>query len=121
MVVRGIRGAITVEKNASFDIIEATKVLLQELIEMNHLVPMDIASIFFTVTPDLTAEFPAVAARELGLTDVPLLCANEIPVLKALPFCVRVLMHVNTTIAQQEIKHLYLRDAVKLRPDLQSC
>ncbi|GAB4265581.1 MAG: chorismate mutase [Thermincola ferriacetica] len=116
--VRGIRGAITVKENSAREIFNATVELLQELMKENGVEIEDIASIFFTTTPDLNAEFPALAARELGWKYVPLLCAREIDVPKAMSGVIRVLMHVNTTKKQDEIKHLYLRDATKLRPDL---
>ncbi len=117
--VRGIRGAITVERNTPEDIIQATGELLQAIMDENELQPEDIASAFFTVTADLNAEFPATAARELlGWKYVPLLCAREIDVPGRLPRCIRVLVHVNTTRSQREIKHVYLREAVQLRTDL---
>ncbi|MBE3584598.1 chorismate mutase [Desulfofundulus thermocisternus] len=117
--VRGIRGAITVERNTPEDIIQATGELLQAIMAENNLDPEDIASAFFTVTDDLNAEFPATAARELlGWKYVPLLCAREIAVPGRLPMCIRVLVHVNTTRSQREIKHVYLREATRLRKDL---
>ncbi len=118
--VRGIRGAITVEENSAGEIIDATTELLQALIEENQLDIEDIASAFFTVTHDLDAEFPASAARRLGWKYVPLLCAREIAVPTSVGKCIRVMMHVNTTQRQNEIKHIYLRGAVILRPDLES-
>lgn len=118
MAVRGIRGAITVENNDAKEIASASKALLEEVIEANSLELLDIASVFFTVTNDLDAGFPAAAARDMGMQDVPLLCAREIPVKNSLPKCIRVLLHVNTEKQQNEIKHVYLRDAKKLRPDL---
>lgn len=118
MVVRGIRGAITVERNESEEIIEATQKILESLIENNKLAAEDVCSTFFTVTPDLNAVFPARAARVMGWDQVPLLCAQEIDVPGAIQKCIRVLVHVNTNKSQHEIKHIYLRDAAKLRPDL---
>lgn len=118
--VRGVRGAITVKENNSSEIFTATRELLQELMKENQVETEDIASIFFTVTQDLNAEFPALAARELGWRYVPLLCAKEIEVPTSMPKVIRVLMHINTTKKQSEIKHLYLREAAKLRPDLSS-
>jgi chorismate mutase len=119
MYVRGIRGAITVEQNTSVDILDGAKTLLLALIEKNHLLVDDVASVFFSVTQDLNAEFPAVAARELGWTSTPLFCMNEIPVPNSLPRCIRVLLHVNSPLAQASMHHIYLRDAKALRPDQQ--
>lgn len=116
--VRGIRGAITVERNSREEIIAATKELLLSLIRENEVEVEDIASIFFTLTPDLNAEFPALAARELGWQYVPLLCAQEIDVPGAMGKVLRVLMHVNTEKSQKELKHLYLKGAATLRLDL---
>jgi len=118
--VRGIRGAITVERNTREEIIAATKELLLSLIRENEIEIEDIASIFFTLTPDLDAEFPALAARELGWQYVPLLCAQEIDVPGAMGKVLRVLMHVNTEKSQEELKHLYLKGAATLRLDLSS-
>ena len=116
--VRGIRGAITCEDNYPGAINEATKELLVTIADNNDLVLEDIVSIFFTVTSDLNADFPASAARDLGWSEVPLLCATEISVPNSISNCIRVLVHVNTPKVQSEIVHCYLRDAIKLRPDL---
>lgn len=118
MRVRGIRGATTVNNNHREEIVQGTKELLLAMVEENQLDTQEIASIFFTVTSDLTAEFPASAARVLGWDAVPLLCATEIPVPDSKTRCIRILMHVNTNLGQQEIKHVYLREAISLRPDL---
>lgn len=119
MAVRGIRGAITVASNTVEEIVEATKLLIQEIVEKNELNPEDIASALFTTTEDLNAAFPARAARDFeGWEYVPLMCAQEIPVPGSLPLCVRVMLHVNTEKSAKEIHHVFLRDAVKLRPDL---
>ncbi|MFO7173329.1 MAG: chorismate mutase [Bacillota bacterium] len=115
--VRGIRGATTVEANDAEAILSATEELLAEMARQNGLHPEDIASVFFTVTPELDATFPAEAARRLGWHNVPMLCATEIPVPGSLPMCIRVLIHANTDRAQSEIRHVYLRRAVALRPD----
>ncbi|HEU5433873.1 MAG TPA: chorismate mutase [Thermomicrobiales bacterium] len=115
LVCRGIRGATTVEANTAEDIIEATDDLLRAMIVLNDLRPEDVASAFFTTTVDLTAAFPALAARNLGWTEVPLLCAHEMDVPGALGNVVRVLLHVNTTRDASEIRHVYLRDARGLR------
>ncbi len=116
--VRGIRGAITCEDNNPGAINEATKELLVTIAAKNDLVLEDIVSIFFTVTSDLNADFPASAARDLGWSEVPLLCATEISVPNSISNCIRVLVHVNTPRMQSDIIHCYLRDASKLRPDL---
>lgn len=116
-MVRGIRGATTVEVNEKEPIITATEELLEEICQQNQFDPADIASVFFTVTNDLNATFPAEAARKRGWLMVPMLCATEIPVAGSLPMCVRVLIHVNTTKRQDEIRHVYHRRAVTLRPD----
>lgn len=118
MVVRGIRGAVTVERNSAQDITTATRELLEAIVRENDLNPEDIASAFFTVTGDLDAEFPASAAREMGWKYVPLLCATEIGVPGRLAKCIRILVHVNTTKSQTELKHIYLKEAVHLRTDL---
>jgi chorismate mutase len=89
------------------------------MVEVNGVEIADIASVFFTATPDLTAAFPAQAARDLGWHQVPLLDAQEIPVAGSLPHCVRVLLHWNTSKSQQEVRHIYLGGAALLRPDLQ--
>ncbi|RJX22908.1 MAG: chorismate mutase [Desulforudis sp.] len=116
--VRGIRGATTVSANAHQAIFEATTELLLSIVASNGLASSDVASVFLTMTPDLNAQFPALAAREIGWKDVPLLCAVEINVPDALPMCIRVLLHVNTDKTQREIRHVYLRGAHNLRPDL---
>jgi chorismate mutase len=117
-MVRGIRGATTVTEDTSEAILSATEELVRELVAANALVPDDVASALFTVTPDLHAEFPAAAARRMGWTMVPLLNFTEIGVPGRLEKCVRVLVHVNTSRAQNEMVHVYLREAVGLRPDL---
>ncbi|HEX3033295.1 MAG TPA: chorismate mutase [Bacillota bacterium] len=117
-VVRGIRGAINIYENTKEAIGEATKALLEQLIRENQLASEDIVSIFFTVTEDVNQAFPAVSARELGLVFVPLLCSMEISVPGSMPMVIRVLVHVNTTKTQREIRHIYLRDTVRLRPDI---
>ena len=119
MVVRGIRGAITVAENTVEEVQEATLTLLQEMIKQNNLQEEHVASAFFTVTEDINADFPAYAARKMGWHYVPMLCTREIAVPGSLEKTIRVLLHVNTTKSQQEIRHIYLREAVKLRPDIQ--
>jgi chorismate mutase len=117
-IVRGIRGATTVLEDTSEAILDATEELVREIVAANRISPEDVASALFTVTPDLHAEFPAAAARRMGWTMVPLLNFTEIGVPGRLERCIRVLVHVNTDRAQNEIVHIYLRDAVSLRPDL---
>jgi chorismate mutase len=120
VVVRGIRGATTVERDEAEAILSATEELLQAIVQRNGIFPEDIASALFTVTPDLAAEFPAAAARRMGWTRVPLLNFTEIGVPGRLGRCVRVLIHVNTARSQEDIVHVYLRGATTLRPDLGS-
>ncbi|MFH1387026.1 MAG: chorismate mutase [bacterium] len=115
MAVRGIRGATTVAKNDKAEIISATRELLQKIVADNVLKIEDIASILFSSTDGLNAEFPAVAARELGWSDTALLCMKEINVPGSLPNCIRILLHVNSDQPQKEIKNVYLREAVNLR------
>ena len=119
MQVRALRGAITVESDDAAAITEATSELLREMLERNSVTAEDLISVVFTATPDLTAGFPAAAARALGIADVPLLCAAEIAVPGALPRCVRVLMHVHTEAERAALRHVYLRGAEALRTDLQ--
>ena len=120
MYCRGIRGATTVENNSREEILIATKELLQLLIQKNALKKEDIASAIFSLTQDLDAEFPAVAARGLGWTEVPLMCTREIPVPNSLKSCIRVLIHINTEQSAEEIQHVYIHGAVNLRPDIGS-
>lgn len=115
--LRGIRGAVTAAANTSEAILDATTTLLRALQEANAFALEDVESAIFTSTPDLTAEFPARAARRLGWLDVPLLGAVEVTVPNALPRCIRVLLHVYTTRPRAQLKHMYLRDAAQLRPD----
>jgi chorismate mutase len=116
--VAALRGATTVASDTPEDIVEATLELLQELLDRNGVTPEDLISIVFTSTQDLTAEFPAVAARKLGLVDIPLLCAAEIAVPGALARCVRVLLHLNFAGDPATLRHAYLRGASELRTDL---
>lgn len=119
MPVRGIRGATTVSENTEQTILAATRELLGEMAKNNPgLLPEEIASAWFTVTPDLNAAYPAKAARQLGWQWVPLLCTQEIPVPDGLSMCIRVLIHWNTEQTQMEIQHVYLGEAESLRPDL---
>lgn len=122
MPVRGIRGATSVETDVPEQILAATRELLQELLRNNAIHEFDeIVSAIFTTSPDLKSTYPAEAARALGMTQVPLLCASEIAVpTAAVGRCIRVLLHVNTEKKQSEIVHVYLRDAKRLRPDMVS-
>jgi len=116
-ILRGLRGATTAPANTSEAILQATAELLRALLEANGFQPEDVESAIFTSSPDLTADYPARAARLLGWRDVPLLGAAEVPVPDGLPRCIRVLLHFHTTKPQRELKHIYLREAAKLRPD----
>lgn len=115
---RGVRGATTVEANTREAILKGTRQLLALIIRRNEIDPVDVASAVFTVTKDLNAEFPALAARQMGWLDVPLLCGYEVEVPGSLSLCVRIMLHWNTTKSQKEIQHVYIHDAVSLRPDL---
>jgi chorismate mutase len=117
MYCRGIRGATTVEQNDREEILTATKELLELLIEKNDLHKEDVASAIFSMTDDLNADFPALAARDLGWTEVALICMREIPVPNSLRKCIRILLHVNTERSASEIQHVYIRGAVNLRPN----
>lgn len=118
MTVRGVRGATTADANDRESILTAARQLLALMIRLNGIQTADVASAIFTVTKDLDAEFPALAARQLGWLDVPLLCSYEISVPGGLQKCIRILVHWNTERAQKMIQHVYIKDAVKLRPDL---
>ena len=118
MWCRGVRGATTVVANEREEILSSTRQLLALMVRRNGIDLRDLASAIFTTTPDVDAEFPALAARQLGWLDVPLMCSHEILVPGGLPLCVRVLLHWNTEKAQDEIQHIYVRDAERLRPDL---
>lgn len=119
MYNRGIRGATTVARNDEQEILDATAALLKEIVARNEIEPEDICSVWITVTPDLDATFPARAIRVLSGWDmVPLMCSTEIPVQGALPQCIRLLIQVNTTKGQRDMKHVYLNEARSLRPDL---
>lgn len=116
MAVRGVRGATTVAANDRGPILSATRELLDQLVRANGILPADVASVWFTVTDDLDAEFPAFAAREIGWTEVPLICGREIPVPGSLPLCIRVLIHWNTERSQRDVRHVFLHGARALRP-----
>jgi len=119
MGIRGIRGATTVTADKPELILQATRELLEAILEANAgMKPEDVGSALFTVTDDLASTFPAQGAREMGWGLVPMMCAREIPVPGSLPRVIRVLVHWNTETPQSEITHVYLHNAVKLRPDL---
>lgn len=115
---RGVRGATSVQENTRDAILKATRQMLALMIRRNQINAADIGSAIFTVTREVNAEFPALAARQLGWLAVPLLCGYEIDVPGSLPNCIRVLIHWNTDKPQEEIEHVYIHDAVRLRPDL---
>lgn len=117
MACRGVRGATTVEIDSKEEILSATRQLLALIIRLNGIDPADVASIIFSTTVDLNAEFPALAARQLGWIDAAMLCTHELCVPGSLPKCIRVLLHWNTEKKASEIQHVYIREAVRLRPD----
>jgi chorismate mutase len=118
MPCRGVRGATTVENDTREEILAATRQLLALVIRLNGIEPADVGSVIFSTTTDLNAEFPALAARQLGWVDTALLCTHELDVPGSLRKCIRVLVHWNTDKPATEIHHVYIRDAVRLRPDL---
>ena len=118
MTCRGIRGATSVEDNSDRAIIAATRTLLEEMVSTNGIATEDVVSVIFTATSDLNTAYPAHAARDMGWTDTPLLCAQEINVKDSLPRCVRVLILWNTDRSIDQLKHVYLGSAAELRPDL---
>jgi chorismate mutase len=117
MPCRGIRGATTAESNRAEDILKATRELLALMIRQNDIQPEDVASAIFSTTSDLEAEFPALAARQLGWFDVALMCVHELDVPGSLRRCIRTLLHWNTEKPPDEIVHVYVKEAAKLRPD----
>ena len=118
MAVRAVRGAIQIDRDDRDEVLEATTELLTAVLDRNELVPDDLISVVFTATPDLRSEFPAYAARQMGITDVPLLCASEIDVPGAMPRVLRLLAHVDTEKPRSAVRHVYLRGAAALRTDL---
>jgi len=118
MTVRAIRGAIQVESDGAATIVAGATELLTAVLSDNDLVADDVISILFTLTPDLTAAFPAVAARRLGLVGVPLMCATEVAVPGSLPHVIRLMAHVHTPLSLSDVRHVYLGGAQELRPDL---
>ncbi len=117
MVCRGVRGATTVERDERDVVLAATRELLALMIRLNDIQPESVSSAIFTTTPDLTSAFPATAARQLGWLDVPLMCSHEIAGPGSLPRCIRILLHWNTGKAQADVRHVYIREAISLRPD----
>lgn len=118
MPVRAIRGAITIDSDTPENILEHTRDLLVDMLELNRVPTDDLVSILFSATPDISSIAPAVAARDLGLTEIPLLCLAEMPVSGSLPLCIRIMIHAETTKARSEIIHCFRRGAKILRPDL---
>jgi chorismate mutase len=118
VTVRAIRGAVQIDADERDLILEGTTELVSAVMSRNNLTTDDVISVLFTVTPDLTAEFPALAARKLGFHDVPLICATEIPVPGAMPLVVRLMAHVETPAPRSAIQHVYLRGAGALRLDI---
>jgi len=118
VAVRAVRGAIQVAADERTEILSAAAELITAVLERNAVDVDDLISVIFTATPDLTAEFPAYAARQLGITDVPLLCATEIDVPGAMPRVIRLLAHLNTVQRREDLRHVYLRGAQQLRTDL---
>jgi len=117
MICRGVRGATTVEEDKPELILKATRELLALMIHVNGIRSEDVTSVIFTTTKDVVSQYPALAARQLGWLDVPLLCSHEMEVPGSLPKCIRILLHWNTERSQQEIQHIYLGAAQSLRPD----
>ena len=118
MAVRGIRGAVNIASNTKEEILSKSRELLEAILGANKVKPADIAAAIFTLSPDLNADFPAYAARQLGWRDVPLMCARELDVPEAMEKVIRVLLLVNSELPSSKIKHQYLGDTPKLRPDL---
>lgn len=117
--MRGFRGATTVLQNDEQDILEQTKILVEEMVKINHIEPDHISHVFFSVTNDLNAAFPAKSAREMpGWSHVPVMCMTEIDVPNSLPKCIRVMLVAKTDLKQDEVQHVFHNDAIKLRPDL---
>ncbi|MFN8015101.1 MAG: chorismate mutase [Acidimicrobiia bacterium] len=118
MTFLAIRGATTCSQNTKEDITSATQALVKEMIDKNSLDQSQIISILFSATRDLTKEFPATAARGLGLDDIPLMCAQELEIEGSMPRCIRVMMHVDADISRSEVSHIFLGEAKNLRKDL---
>lgn len=119
MYCRGVRGATTADENTPEAILRATRELLALMIRQNDIAVEDVAYTMFSMTSDLDAEFPALAARQLGWYDTPLFCVRELEIVGSLKSCIRILIHLNTNKSADEIFHVYVKDAIRLRPDLQ--
>ncbi|HSP22183.1 MAG TPA: chorismate mutase [Planococcus sp. (in: firmicutes)] len=118
-MIRGVRGAITVAADQPEEILKETRCLIMEMVKENNIDPDDVASVIISTTTDISSAFPAKAVRTIeDWTYVPVMCTHEMDVPGSMPLCIRVMMHVNTSIPQKEIQHIYLNEAVKLRPDL---
>ena len=121
MTIRGLRGATTIESDEELAVLIATDSLATKMAEVNGVNPDDIISVIISTTLDIKSTFPAKAVRTIeGWKYVPVMCTHEMDVANSMPLCIRILMHVNSEITQKDIKHVYLNNAVKLRPDLQS-
>lgn len=119
-MIRGVRGAVTVKADKPEEILAETRRLVLEMAKENRIEPEDVASVIVSTTTDISSAFPAKAVRTIDQwTYVPVMCTHEMDVPGSMPLCIRIMMHVNTAISQKEIKHIYLNEAVKLRPDLQ--
>ncbi|MGG0716699.1 chorismate mutase [Robertmurraya massiliosenegalensis] len=120
-MIRGVRGATTIEENVEQEIVTSTETLIREMIAVNEIEAENVASVFISVTDEIDGTFPAKALRSIeGWTYVPVMCMREIPVKNALKSCIRVMIHINTEKSQTEIKHIYLEKAISLRPDLKA-
>ncbi len=117
IMCRGVRGATTADANTRAAILDATREMLTLIIQLNQMQADDVASVFFTTSSDLNAEYPALAARQLGWTETALMCAHEMDVPQGVKLAIRVMIHWNTDRTKEEIQHVYLRGAVNLRPD----
>lgn len=118
-MIRGVRGATTVTENSAIEMMDKTKALVEEMVQVNNIAVSSISHILFSVTNDLNAGFPAKVVREMsGWSHVPVMCMKEVDVPNSLPMCIRVMMVINTSKSQEEIQHIFQNDAVKLRPDL---
>lgn len=118
-MIRGVRGAITVSADQPEEILTETRRLIMEMVKENNIDPDDVASVIISTTTDISSAFPAKAVRTIeDWTYVPVMCTHEMDVPGSMPLCIRVMMHVNTSIPQKEIQHIYLNEAVRLRPDL---
>ncbi|WP_226580024.1 chorismate mutase [Halobacillus litoralis] len=120
-MIRGVRGATTVDRNESEEIIARSLELMEDVVSSNHIKAEDVVSVYFTVTNDIDDTFPAKCLRGMdGWTYVPVMCMREIPVTGSLPKCIRVMVTVQTDMEQKQVKHIYHYDAKQLRPDLKS-